>query len=261
MNTELVTAERIPRLDREALRVPLEARLGQLSSGLDVSVRLEGVTSNGFVRIGVQGTDSEVFTELIKRKLRIAPCEFSEIEIDDNLKAYVTKIDLKRQTVEVEIGPVSTRVKTVIAREGLAAQLCDGRDIPVDKIAGTYCIHEDVPIYVRITSIDRDSRRVEAWLSDDQVAQFEQWRRQRLHRIIAVGGFQDRLREAMRLSKVERDIAELEELALTAHTLVCTLGTEAPGIIAKIGRYISDFKLYTFLPERVDRFRSGVAER
>ncbi len=261
MSAKLVTAERILHLDQEAFRAPLEARLGQLSRGLDVKVQVEGATGNGFVRIGVQGTDSEVFTELIRRKLGIAPREFSEVEVDDNLKAYVSKIDLKRQTIEVEMGPVSTHVKTVVAREGLVAQLCDGRDLPVDKIVGTYCIHEDVPVFVRITSIDRDRRRFEAWLSDDQIAQFDQWRRQRLHRIIAVGGFQDRLREAVRLSRVERDIAGMEELSLTAHSLICTLGTEAPGIIAKIGRYISDFRLHAFLPERADRCRSSVAER
>jgi hypothetical protein len=65
----------------------------------------------------------------------------------------------------------------------------------------------------------------------------------------------------MRLSKVERDIIEIEELAFTANSLVCKLGTEAPGIIAKIGRYISNFKLYAFLPERVDKLRTGLASK
>jgi hypothetical protein len=64
----------------------------------------------------------------------------------------------------------------------------------------------------------------------------------------------------MRLSKVERDVIELEELAMTAHCLVCKLGTDAPGVIAKIGRYISNFKLHAFLPERVEEFRTGLGE-
>lgn len=260
MNGRLVVAERIPHLGREEFRPLLEARLRKLSSSLDVSVELEGVTSNGFVRIGVQGSDSEVFTELVKRKLGLAPLDLSEVEVDDNFKAYATKIDLKRQSIEVEIGPVSTYFKSEIAREGLIAQLCDGRNIRVDKIAQTYCIHEGVPIHVRITSVDTDRRHIEAWISDDQASRFEQWRRERFHRVIAIGGFQDKIREAMHLSKVERDVIEVEELALTAHSLVCKLGTDAPGIIAKIGPYISNFKLYAFLPERVDKLRTGVAE-
>ena len=260
MNRGLVIAERIPYLGREELRSPLEARLRKLSSSLDVSVKLEGVTSNGFVKIGVQGSDSEVFTELIKRELGLAPSNLSEVEVDDNFKAYVTKIDSKRQSIEAEIGPVSTQFRSEISGEALMAQLCDGRNIRVDKIARTYCIQEGVPLLVRITSIDPDRRRIEAWISDDQTSRFDQWRRQRFHRIIAIGGFQDDLREAMRLSKVERDVIELEELALTAHSIVCKLGTDAPGVIAKIGRYVSNFKLHAFLPERVEELRTGLGE-
>jgi len=260
MNSRLVIAERIRYVAREELRAPVDARLRKLSSSLDVSVKLEGVSSNGFVKIGVQGSDSEVFTELIKRELGLAPSDLSGVEVHDNFKAYVTKIDQNRQSIQVQIGPVSAQFKSEIPRESLMAQLCDGRSILVDKIARTYCIQEDVPLLVRITFIDPDRRRIEAWISDDQISRFDQWRRQRFHRIIAIGGFQDELREAMRLSKVERDVIELEELAMTAHCLVCKLGTDAPGVIAKIGRYVSNFKLHAFLPERVEEFRTSLGE-
>jgi hypothetical protein len=260
MNGDLVIAEMIPYLVRKEWRSRLEARLRNLSSGLDVSVQLEGVTSNGFVKIGVQGSDSEVFTELTKRNLGLAPSDLSDVEVHDNFKAYATKIDPKRHAIEVAIGPVSTRSKSEIPREALIAQLSDGRNIPVHRIARAYCIEEGVPILVRITSIDLDRRHIEAWISDSQISRFEQWRRERFHRIIAVGGFQDELREAVRFSKVERDVIELEELALTAHSLVCKLGTDAPGIIAKIGRHISNFKLHAFLPDRVEELRFGYGQ-
>ena len=260
MNAGLMIAERIPDLIKKQLKPPLESRLRRLASGLDVSVRLEGVTSNGFVKIKIDGSDSEAFTELIKKNLGLAPSDMSEVEVHDNFKAYATGIDSKRHTIKVDIGPVSSRFESEIPREALIAQLSDGRNVPVDSIARAYCIEEGVPMNVRITSIDPDRRHIEAWISDSQVSRFEQWRRERFHRIIAVGGFQDELREAVRLSKVERDVIELEELALTAHSLVCKLGTDAPGIIAKIGRHISNFRLHAFLPDRVERLRSGQSQ-
>jgi hypothetical protein len=63
----------------------------------------------------------------------------------------------------------------------------------------------------------------------------------------------------MRLSKADRDIIQIEELSFTANSLVCKLGTDAPGIIARIGRFVSEFRLYAFLPEKVDKLRTGVA--
>jgi len=260
MNGKLVIAERIPHHAQNALMPLFKAKIHRLSSGLDVTVQL-GVTSNGFVSAEVEGSDSEFFVELIKREMRLAPRNLSEIEVDDNFKAFVIGINAKRQNIEVEIGPVSTNIKFEIAREALIAQLCDGKSVPIDRVTQAYCIQEGTPILVRVTSINPARRQIEAWISDDQVARFEQWRCERFHRIIAIGGSQDQLREAMPISRVERDIIQIEELSFTANSLVCKLGTDAPGIIAKIGRYISEFKLYAFLPERVDRLRAGLASR
>ncbi|MGA2240246.1 MAG: DUF2110 family protein [Candidatus Bathyarchaeia archaeon] len=258
MNGRLVIAERIPHHAQNELMPVFKSKIDKLSSGLDVSVKL-GVSANSFVNGEVQGSDSEFFIELIKRKMGLAPQNLSDVKVHDNFKAFVSGINAKRQSIEVEIGPVSTNVKSEITREALIAQLCDGKAIPVDRVAQTYCVHEGTPILVRITSINPERRQIEAWISDDQVARFEQWRRERTHRIIAVGGSHDRLREAMRLSKADRDIIQIEELSFTANSLVCKLGTDAPGIIARIGRFVSEFRLYAFLPEKVDKLRTGVA--
>jgi hypothetical protein len=258
MNGKLVMAERIPNHAQEELMAVFKARIFKLSSGLDVSVQL-GVTGNNFVNAEIQGSDSEFFVELIKRRIGLAPRSLSEVEVDDNLKAFVNGINTKRQSIEVEIGPVSTNVKSEIVREALIAQLCDGKNIPVERVAQTYCIQEGTPILVRIRSINPERGQIAAWISDGQVDRFEQWRRERTHRIIAVGAPHEKLNEAVRLSKVERDIIQIEELSFTASSLVCKLGTDAPGIIAKIGRYMSKFKLYAFLPEKADKLRTGLA--
>jgi hypothetical protein len=258
MNGKLAIAERIPHHAQKELMTVFKARILKLSSGLDVSVQL-GVTGNDFIDAEIQGSDSEFFVELIKRKMGLAPGSLSEIEVDDNFKAFVNGINTKRQSIEVEIGPIST--KSEIVREALIAQLCDGKNIPIDGVAQTYCIQEGTPILIRIRSIDPERGQIATWISDDQVARFEQWRRERTHRIIAVGGPHERLDEAIRLSKVQRDIIQTEELSFTANSLVCKLGTDAPGIIAKIGHYMSGFKLYAFLPERLDKLRTGLAKQ
>jgi hypothetical protein len=260
MNGKMAIAERIPHHTQRGLMPAFKAKINKLSSGLDVSMKL-GLSTNSFVTGEAQGSDSEFFIELIRREMGLAPQSLSDIETHDNFKAFVSGIDAKRQSIAVEIGPVSTNAKSEITREALVAQLCDGKSTPVDRVAQTYCLQEGTPIHVRITSINSERRQIGAWISDDQVARFEQWRRERVHRIIAVGGPHDRLQEAIRLSKADRDIIQIEELSFTAHSLVCKLGTDAPGIIARIGRFASEFRLCAFLPEKVDKLRTGLAGR
>ena len=260
MNARLAIAERIPSDAQRKLMPLFKSRINRLSSSLDVSVQLS-VTNNSFVSAEIQGSDSEFLIALIRREMQLAPRDLSEIEINDNFKAFVSGINKNRQSIEVEIGPVSMKAKCEVTREAFIAQLCDGRDVPLDRVAQSYCLEEGVPILVRITSVDPGRRQIEAWVSDDQIARFEQWRRQRFHRIIAVGGSQEELREAIRLSRIERDIIQIEGLSFTASSLVCQFGTEAPGIIAKIGRYISNFKLHAFIPARVDKLRTEFAAK
>jgi hypothetical protein len=260
MNGRMAIAEKIPHYAQKELMSAFKAKINKLSSGLDVSIKL-GVSANSFVTGEAQGSDSEFFIELIRREMGLAPQNLSDIETHDNFKAFVSGIDTKRQSIAVEIGPVSTNTKSQITREALIAQLCDGKGIPVDRVAETYCLQEGIPIHVRITSINPERRQIEAWISDDQVARFEQWRRERMHRIIAVGGSRNRLSEAIRLSKAERDVIEIKELSFAAYSLVCKLGTDAPGIIARIGRFASEFRLYAFLPEKVDKLRTELAGR
>ena len=256
-NGVLVVAERISLSDQQEFTPLINERLRRLAEGLDASARVKGFTGNGFTRIQVEGSDSEVLTELIRRKLNVAAEDISQLEVDDHFKAYVKRINPKKQSLEVEIGPLSAHVKCEINEHALAAQLSDGRMVPIERTARTYCLHEGVPILTRITEIDRHRRQLQAWISDDQMDRFENWRRQRFHRILAIGDFRERICRAIRFSGVERDVIDIEELAFTTSCLVCKLGTEAPGIIAKIGRHIGKVRLHVFLPERLDEMRTS----
>ena len=249
-------AERIPRSAQKKLIPVFQERIRRLSSNLDATVQL-AVVSNDFISAEVQGSDAEFLVELIRTEMRLAPRNLSEIEVGDNFKSYVSGVDKDRQSVQVEIGPVSSNLNCRVTGEALRAQLCDGRDVSVEKIARSFCFEECVPVLVRITRIDPNRKQIEAWISDDQITRFEQWRHERVHRIIAAGGSQNEIREAIRLSSTDRDIIEIEGLSFTTSALVCKLGTDAPGIIARIGRYMSNFKLHTFLPERVDALQTN----
>ena len=100
MNGRLVIAERIPHNAQKELMPVFKSKIDKLSSGLDVSVKL-GISANGFVNGEVQGSDSEFFIELIRRKMGLAPQNLSDIEAHDNLKAFASTINTKRQSIEV----------------------------------------------------------------------------------------------------------------------------------------------------------------
>lgn len=50
-----------------------------------------------------------------------------------------------------------------------------------------------------------------------------------------VGADKTQAENAVRVSGLQSDIVEVESLSLFVQSLVCKIGTDAPGVIAKIG--------------------------
>jgi hypothetical protein len=49
----------------------------------------------------------------------------------------------------------------------------------------------------------------------------------------------------------------LESLGMCEHALVCKLGTDAAGLIPRIGRILKSAKFAVFNPRKIMRFLSG----
>ncbi|MFH0897452.1 MAG: DUF2110 family protein [Candidatus Bathyarchaeota archaeon] len=58
---------------------------------------------------------------------------------------------------------------------------------------------------------------------------------------------------ALKRSGIQRDIAKVEELGFLEYSLLCKLGTDAPGVIKALGRYLPAVPLYAFSPRKVNR--------
>jgi hypothetical protein len=52
-------------------------------------------------------------------------------------------------------------------------------------------------------------------------------------------------------AKLDRDVIDVESLGLLEHALTCKLGTDAAGLIPKIGRILKNAKFAVFNPKRL----------
>jgi hypothetical protein len=55
-------------------------------------------------------------------------------------------------------------------------------------------------------------------------------------------------------AKLERDVIDVEPLGLLEHALTCKLGTDAAGLIPKIGRKLKNAKFAVFNPKALRAF-------
>jgi hypothetical protein len=56
---------------------------------------------------------------------------------------------------------------------------------------------------------------------------------------------------AVKLSKSYRDIIKIDSLGTLEHVVLCKLGTDAIGLIPKLGRYLAEAVLVPFSPKKI----------
>ena len=88
---------------------------------------------------------------------------------------------------------------------------------------------------MKITSVDRESDKIEGELGQDTLGRFEEWIQDDHERLLVFGADQNMIENALRKSKHLEDIYEFEELGKFEHALQCKRSTRASGIIAEIG--------------------------
>jgi hypothetical protein len=104
---------------------------------------------------------------------------------------------------------------------------------------------------VRITRMEPAARILEGWLSDSQIQIFSDAMATRLEQIRVFDCTRQRLESALRRANLERDVISLECNTLTTHSVVCKLGTDAIGLIPKLGSMLRKSELRPFLPKRI----------
>jgi len=248
----LTLLERPTPITTRAFRAKLEKRLEDLKGELTASITFEDLSPSGWARIDLTGEDSEIVAQLISNAMRLAHTTLQEIEVPDVYDAQI--MGSNANGLKFDLGLDTQNVTCVVPARNLQAQLADGKTLPVSQLAECYCLYPGERISIRTSR--KQGNQVEAWLSDRQTELISNRVTSGLDRIEAFDCFEDDTEAGIRKAHLARDIVAVEQVTLTLQSIVCKLGTDAVGLIPKLGRVLRKQKLHPFLPRRiVDRCR------
>ncbi len=241
--------ENFRRINRDSALRLVKEELKKLTQGLSVNIDMVDLDNHGWACLDFSGADSEVLTETIRRRYGIATTDISKLERGEVTRGIVVDSSSFGYGIYVDIClRSSNRMDALFPLHSMRSQLVDGMKLPGRTISKRYCLQEGFPLEVRVTNVNVDSRKVEVELSDRQVSYFKDWNRFPFDRVILIGCSIDALKEAVDLASLRRDVAGIESQSLTAHVLLCKLGTDAPGVIPQIGPRLKGVSIYAFQP-------------
>jgi len=155
----------------------------------------------------------------------------------------------------VDVGVFQPKiVYATIPLSKLQAQLVDGQKAALRKIGELFGFCSDLPLSVKVTCVNEEESRMEAELSTRQVETYRVWQETLLDRLLVLGAALREVKNALEYAKLNRDIISVESLGLFEHVLTCKLGTDAAGLIPKIGRILKNARFTVFNPKRLRSF-------
>jgi hypothetical protein len=198
-----------------------------------------------WLQVRARGDDADAFLNLLLENYGEAPVESSKIERWDVRKGFIIGSGRVGFGVYVDLGIVEpVRKDALYPLHRMRAQLADGtmksaRDILFENALADY-----FPVDVVVTEIVGDKMTVE--LADRTRDQLQQWKKLIFDRVIAIGIDRDYAEKIVKTSNMGYDIIKIETLSLLVQCLVCKFDTDAPGIVAKLGRHLRGVGLAAF---------------
>ena len=137
-----------------------------------------------------------------------------------------------------------------VAKDGLyplfsmRAQLADGVVKPCREILVENGLVDDFPVLALVTGVEGEKISLE--LSDRTRELLWSWRRFPFDRVLASGVTTEEAERVVRSLGLGFDVIRIQPLSLFFQCLVCKIGTDAPGVIAKIGQRLGGVRLAAY---------------
>ena len=220
---------------------------------LSVDIKVLGNSAGNWVRVSISGEDEVIATSYINKKIGTCPISIKKVNKFSIFKGYISKIDTATQELKVDIGIFEPKIiQATIPLAYLQAQLADGKKIDLQKISEIFGFRENLPLSIKVTRLDDEkSEALKAELSASQIERMRLWYLSLLDRLIILGASQGEIETVLERTRLSRDIISIEELGLFEHALTCKLGTDAAGLVSKVGRYMRNSRFIVFNPKKL----------
>ena len=236
-------AEKIPETVLNRGPKPVWNVLSREAQGLRVDWEI--AAPQQWLQVRARGEDAETFLNLVREKFGEAPVLRSKVERWDVRKGFITGSGRVGFGVYIDLGILEpARKDALYPLHRMRAQLSDGASKSSREILAENGLADYFPVDVIVIELQGENVTVE--LADRSRDQLMWWRKLLFDRVIAAGIDRGYAEKIVQSENLGLDIIKIETLSLLVQCLVCKFDTDAPGVIAKIGRRLRGVELTSF---------------
>ena len=241
--TKINNRRQLKQLD-QILRAELE--------GLEVEAKILGTVGDRWAQLALIGEDENIAASYILKEIGVCPTDIEKIRGLSVLKGFVRDFEQGAEALSVDVGIFKPKViRATLSLNHLQRSLLEGKKVGLERLAKLFGLCPDLPINVRTVRLDEKRALIEAELAEEQRCIYRSWLESLLDRLIVLGSPLSEIKKTLKHAKLERDVINVESLGIFEHVLICKLGTDAAGLVPRIGRKLREAKFAVFNPQRL----------
>ncbi|MFX1337512.1 MAG: DUF2110 family protein [Promethearchaeota archaeon] len=198
----------------------------------------------------IDGPEEIFVFNLIKKEIGSVN-EFNDIEVGKQYKGTLIDVGKFGFGIFVDCAILNPQIDVLLTLNVLRDQLCAGKKKSVREIIKAYDFIDHFPVEVKITEIDAENHQIQGRLSDASVGLYQKIVSENLEGIFVSGATKNQFKKALIKRGHLRDIISVERHGFLENIVILKEGTDAPGIIAHIGKYLKNCKLSAIRHERI----------
>ena len=223
--------------------------------GLEVEAKILGTIGNRWAQLALTGEDENIATSYVLKEIGVCPTDIEKISGSPVLKGFITDFEQGAQVLTVDVGIFKPKdIPATLSLDHLKTSLLEGKKVGLRRLVELFGLCPDLPMNIRTVRFDEKRALIEVELAEGQKHIYRNWLDSLLDRLIVLGSPLSEIEKTLKHAKLERDVIDLESLGIFQHVLICKLGTDAAGLIPRIGRKLRETKFAVFNPKRLRRF-------
>ncbi len=221
---------------------------------LDVEEKILGINSAGWLQVSIEGEDEKIATNYLTKKIGLCPTYINNLKKNSQLSGQISGFN-GNNNVLIDIGVFKPKkILATISLEKLQEQLAQSEKNSLKEIVSLFGLTEGLTVNITLLKINKEKSCVEVAFSEKQLSLFNFWQKSFLDRLIILGSTYNEAKKAINLARLGKDVINIESAGLFEQVLTCKLGTDAAGLIPRLGKILRTAKLTVFNPKKIHLF-------
>ncbi|MFW9936341.1 MAG: DUF2110 family protein [Candidatus Thorarchaeota archaeon] len=204
------------------------------------------------IEITINGPEEVFVTNILKKEIGFVH-QFDQIKEKNTYKGTIVDLGKVGFGIFVDCAILNPEIDVLITLHTLREQLCNGKEKSLREIIKTYDLIENFPLFIHITSIDLKKKQIEGRIGDRTIGFFKFLLNEKLDAVLITGETKAQFKKALIKTNHYRDIAKIERFGFLENIVLLKRGTNAPGIINDIGKYLKGCKLSAIKPDKISK--------